>query len=179
MNPLILLTIIPDFLEGFKLLNENAIDAVVVDYRVGSYILAKNKLRNIKVSGEPIAFSYSSIAVKKGNTNLLAAINNALQTIKADGTYQKVLDNWKPTEVVFETREQITHRAYYVAIIVLLVLFLIAVIWTLTLRKELVKRNVAEGLLREQHSTLRSIINSANALIFSVDRQYRYTSFNL
>jgi PAS domain S-box-containing protein len=32
--------------------------------------------------------------------------------------------------------------------------------------------------LREQHSTLRGIIDSADALIFSVDQQYRYTSFN-
>jgi len=31
---------------------------------------------------------------------------------------------------------------------------------------------------REQYSTLRGIIDSANALIFSVDGQYRYTSFN-
>ena len=32
--------------------------------------------------------------------------------------------------------------------------------------------------MREQYSTLHGIINSANALIFSIDRDYRYTSFN-
>ena len=32
--------------------------------------------------------------------------------------------------------------------------------------------------LKEQFSTLRSIIDSTNTLIFSVDRQYHYTSFN-
>ena len=36
----------------------------------------------------------------------------------------------------------------------------------------------AKAALKEQYSTLRGIIDSANALIFSVDRQYRYTSFN-
>lgn len=36
----------------------------------------------------------------------------------------------------------------------------------------------AEAALKAQYSTLRGIIDSANALIFSVDRQYRYTSFN-
>ncbi len=176
--PAVRLTIIPDFLAGFKLLNAGAIDAVVVDYRVGSYVIAKNKLRDIRVSGEPVAFSYSAIAVREGNTQLLAAINSALKTIKADGNYQKVIDNWKPKEVVFETREQMTHRTYYLTILVLLVLVLIAAIWTLTLRKELVKRRAAEERLRQQYSTSRGIINSANALIFSVDRQYRYTSFN-
>ena len=40
------------------------------------------------------------------------------------------------------------------------------------------ERKRAEEALKDQYSTLRSIIDSANALIFSVDRQYRYTSFN-
>jgi PAS domain S-box-containing protein len=43
---------------------------------------------------------------------------------------------------------------------------------------DITERKRAEEALREQYSTLRSIIESANALIFSVDRQYRYTSFN-
>jgi two-component system NtrC family sensor kinase len=53
------------------------------------------------------------------------------------------------------------------------------------LQQEIVERRQAEETLREseerlrrQHSTLRSIIDSAEAPIFSLDRQYRYTSFN-
>lgn len=176
--PQIQLTIITSFLEGFKLLNENTIDAIVVDYRIGSYILAENNIRNIKVTGEPIAFSYSSFAVKKGNTKLLNAINNALQIIKADGTYQHIVDKWKPKEVVFYTQEQIAQTIYNVTISILFVLFLIALIWMVTLKKELTKRKTAEEELRKQYFTLRSIINSANALIFSIDRQYCYTSYN-
>ncbi|MDA8429748.1 MAG: transporter substrate-binding domain-containing protein [Geobacteraceae bacterium] len=177
-NPHIALTIIPDFLEGFKLLNQGTVDAVVVDYRVGSYVIAENKLRNIKVSGEPIAFSYSAFAVKKGNTQLLDAINDALLTMKADGTYQKILNRWKPKEVIFQTREQIRQRYYSVTILILLILFLIAALWMLTLKKELIKRKAAEEKLREQYSTLSSIINSANATIYSLERTYNYTSFN-
>lgn len=43
---------------------------------------------------------------------------------------------------------------------------------------DIAERKRAEEALKGQYSTLRGIINSANALIFSVDRQYRYTSFN-
>ena len=150
----------------------------MVDYRVGSYVLAENNIKNIKVTGDPVAFSYSSFAVKKGNTKLLNEINNALQIIKSDGTYQKIIDKWKPTEAVFETQAQISERNYREIILILLILFLIAVIWTVTVKKELTKRKAAEENLKEQYSTLYGIINSANALIFSVDRQYRYTSFN-
>ncbi|WP_279587711.1 GAF domain-containing protein [Rhodoferax ferrireducens] len=177
-DPQILLTIIPNFIEGFKQLNAATVDAVVVDYRVGSYIIAENKIQNIRVTGEPVAFSYSSIAVKKGNEKLLSAINNGLKSIKADGSYQTVINNWKPKEVVFQTREQITQRIYYVSVITLFILFLIAATWTMTLKKQLLRRKAAEERLGEQYSTLSSIINSANALIFSLDRQYRYTSFN-
>jgi PAS domain S-box-containing protein len=177
-NPLIHLTIIPNFLEGFRLLNQGSIDAVVVDYRVGSYVIAENKLRNITVSGEPVAFSYSALAVRKGNAKLLDEINGALRTVKADGTYQKILDDWKPKEVVFQTREQITRQIYYAAILVLALLLLVTAIWMLALRKELGRRRAAEERLRDQYSTLRSIIDSADALIFSIDRQCAYTSFN-
>ncbi|MDP3479250.1 MAG: PAS domain-containing protein, partial [Desulfoprunum sp.] len=120
-----------------------------------------------------------SIAVKKGNSDLLTEINTALRIIKADGTYQKILDNWKPKEALFYSREQITNMILTAAIFALLILILIAVLWMVTLKKELTQKKAAEEKLREQYSTLRSIIDSANALIFSVDRQYRYTSFNL
>ncbi|MFA5269579.1 MAG: PAS domain S-box protein [Methanoregula sp.] len=177
-DPQILLTTIPNFPEGFRQLSEGSLDAVVVDYRVGSYVLAKNNIQNIKVTGDPVAFSYSSFAVKKGNTKLLNEINTALQIIKADGTYQKIIDKWKPTEVVFETQEQITERNYLYIILFFLVLFLIAGIWMVTIKKDLTRRKAAEEKLKEQYSTLRGIIDSTDALIFSVDRQYRYTSFN-
>ncbi|MHB8136434.1 MAG: PAS domain S-box protein, partial [Anaerolineaceae bacterium] len=174
----ILLTIIPNFVEGFKQINDGSLDAIVVDYRVGSYIIAENNIRNIKVTGSPIATSNSSIAVKKGNTELLNEINNALQIIKSDGTYQKILDKWKPTEVVFLTQEQITKRVYQVTLLIVFILFLITIAWVLASRKEIARRKASEEKVKEQYFTLRSIIDRENALIFSVDRNYLYTSFN-
>ncbi|HLP15377.1 MAG TPA: transporter substrate-binding domain-containing protein [Bacteroidota bacterium] len=177
-NPDIQLVIIPNFLDGFTMLKEGTLDAVVVDYRVGSYVLGKHGIRDIKVSGEPIAFSYSSFAVKKGNAELLNAINTALRTIKADGTYQNILDKWKPTEGFFQTQEQITRQRYRIAIFILLLLFITTILWIVMMRRELSKRKIAEANAVKEQSTLRGIIESANALIFSVDRRYCYTSFN-
>ena len=44
--------------------------------------------------------------------------------------------------------------------------------------RDITERKQVEKILQEQYSTLHSILESANALIFSVDREYRYTSFN-
>jgi len=168
-DPRIPLTIIPNFSDGFKLLNAGAIDAVVVDYRVGSYVIAENKLRNIRIAGDPIAYSYSAIAVRKGNAKLLAAINQALKIIKSDGTYRKILDKWKPTEVVFQTREQITQKIYYVTTGILLILFLIVTLWTVTLRRELSRRKAAEASLRESEQSYRLVFESSPVSIWEED----------
>jgi PAS domain S-box-containing protein len=170
-DPLVQLTIIPNFLEGFKLLNEAILDAVVVDYRVGSYVLAENRIRNIKVTGEPIAFSSSSFAVKKGNENLLTEINNALRIIKVDGTYQGILDKWKPKEGIFYSREQITRLILSAAVLVLLILFLITVTWMVTLKKELTQKKAAEESLRRMNRELRAISSCNQVLIRSEDEQ--------
>ena len=44
--------------------------------------------------------------------------------------------------------------------------------------KNRAEQRQTEVALKEQYSTLRSIIDSTDSLIFSLDRQYRYTSFN-
>jgi two-component system, cell cycle sensor histidine kinase and response regulator CckA len=177
-DPQIKLSVIPSFPDGFRAINAGSIDAVVVDYRVGSYVLATNGINGIKVAGDPISSSYSSIAVKKGNAALLNEINDALRLIKADGTYQRTIDAWAATEGVFETQGQIDETFYHTIIVVLVILLLIAVIWLVTINRQMRKRRAAEVRQREQYSTLRGIIDGVPALVFSVDRQYRYTSFN-
>ncbi|TIV03679.1 MAG: transporter substrate-binding domain-containing protein, partial [Mesorhizobium sp.] len=37
---------------------------------------------------------YSGVIVRKGDPELVAAINQALADIKADGTYQKIADTY-------------------------------------------------------------------------------------
>lgn len=167
--PEIRLDIIPNFLEGFKRIKDGAIDAVVVDFRVGSYIVAENKLRNIKAVGKPIAYSYSAIAVKKGNSELLASINRGLSRIKADGTYDEIIKKWRPAEVVFATREQIARMKYTALVVVLLTLLLIAAVWTFTVKKELSKRRAAEEKLVSEENRYRALFEDSPISLWEED----------
>ncbi len=162
-EPEIKLEIITNFLDGFKKLSALEIDAVVVDYRVGSYVLAENRIRGIKVTGEPVASSYSSIAVKKGNAHLLSEINNALMAIKADGTYKNIIKHWAPKEGVFQTREQITRSIYIASISVLLMLVAISIAWAFALRRSLTKQRCAEEALRRYKDHLEETVQQRTA----------------
>jgi len=166
-DPEIPLTVIPGFPEGFRMLKAGTIDAVVVDYRVGSYVLAANHINNIKVVGDPVASSYSSIAVRKGDTALLTEINGALRTIKADGTYQRILDSWAPTVGVFETQAQIDQRVFYGVSITLLALLVTTAVWAAIIRIQVRRKREAEEALQESEEIYRSLVAAmAEGVVF-------------
>jgi cystine transport system substrate-binding protein len=49
---------------------------------------------NVKIAAEQEGADYSGIIIRKGEPELLEAINKALADIKADGTYQKISDKY-------------------------------------------------------------------------------------
>lgn len=143
-NPLINLVSVPTLPEAFKMLEEGSLDVVIADEWVGSYILSDNKTSDVVIVGEPIAKLNSAIAVKKGNTELLAAINQGLSEIKADGTYQQILDKWQTKEVVFLTQDQIRMNQYETWFFVLVLLLGVSVIWWILLLRQLAKTKKGE-----------------------------------
>ncbi len=177
-DSMINLVTIPDFLAGFRMLAGRELDAVVVDRIVGVSILAENRIKDIRVAPEPVAFSDSAIAVRKGNIELLAAINRGLREIKRDGTYENIFKVWERKDVLYLTHEEIRLRILGIAAGALSLLVLVAMLWTITLKRELKKRKLTEQRLKDQYSTLRGIVESVDAIMFSVDPQYCYTSYN-
>ena len=138
-NPQIIVEIIPDFVQGFRMLNMGAVDAVVADRWVGSFVLATNNIHNVKLIKGSIIRSYSAIAVKKGNTLLLQEINSGLADIRRDGTFDRIIKSWQPTEVVFKTQEQLRQQILLIAvvssalIVAMVAVFLLA--WQIRRRK--------------------------------------------
>lgn len=99
--------VFPNWSNAFEKLNAGEIDAVFVDRWVGEYELYQHKFKNITLIDPPVVTLESRIAVKKGNTALLAQINEGLRRIDRDGTRQSILKKWQSKEVVYLTRESI------------------------------------------------------------------------
>jgi polar amino acid transport system substrate-binding protein len=76
---------------ALKELESGGVDAVVADNGVVINYVANNVGTKFRTVNDPaFAPEQYGIAVKKGNSELLAKINKALAEIKADGTYEKV-----------------------------------------------------------------------------------------
>ena len=173
-DPQIITKIIPDFVQGFKMLEAGTLDAVVSDRWVGSYIIAENSIRGVKLIEEPISRSNSAIAVRKGNKDLLRDINTALTDIRSDGTYERIIKSWRSKEVVFKTREQLQQQAWLIAFIsVVLIITLLGIV---VLVREIGRRKRIEDTVRESEERLRFALETIHTGAWDLDL-VRHTAF--
>ncbi|OAA91102.1 HD domain-containing phosphohydrolase [Clostridium ljungdahlii] len=124
--------------EALKLVSMNKYDYAVVSTIIGHYFMKKDKISNIKGNGLVINPDDYCIAVKKGNEDLLFALNGGLQVLKATGKYDEIYNKWLGVyeektfyQTVIEYRSLIMASA---ASILLLLL------WNITLKKRVAVR---------------------------------------
>ena len=80
-------------------LKNRAIDAVVLDELPAQEIVKKNP--SLKIIRDPYFAENKeeyAIAVKKGNEELLNAINNTIETMKKNGEYEKLVKTFMPAD---------------------------------------------------------------------------------
>ena len=72
------------------------IDACVCDSIIASdFVLANENYKGmLRTAGEPFTSEEIAIAIKKGNTELLNLINEGLEAMKADGSYDELKAKW-------------------------------------------------------------------------------------
>lgn len=153
--PQIKIKTIDNWKVGFELINSEEIDAIIVDRWVGEYVLAINRIKGIAVVDKAVESIYSSIAVKKGNKQLLAKINMGLEKIREDGSMQKVLEKWSIKETVYLTKSQYNFFIALVIAAMLIALLLLAVLFYMYRTKKINKE--LQNAINEI-KTLRGII---------------------
>ena len=79
--------------EAFSALKSNQAEAIVIDEAVGLYYAGLDQ-KTFQVSGEAMKPEPIGIAVKKTDTKLLKALEAAMKTIKANGTFATIYKQW-------------------------------------------------------------------------------------
>lgn len=79
--------------EAMSALKEGEVEGAIVTKEVGSYLAHQIDLQ-YRLVFEVEAGSPSTVGLKKGNTALQAEINRVLAAIKADGTYDRIYNEW-------------------------------------------------------------------------------------
>jgi cystine transport system substrate-binding protein len=74
------------------------IDAVIND-RLVAAALVKQYQGKLAVAGVPFSPQSQGIALRKGNPELLAALNKAIDDLRADGSLAKISDKWFGADV--------------------------------------------------------------------------------
>ncbi|WJH32024.1 transporter substrate-binding domain-containing protein [Paenibacillus sp. CC-CFT742] len=82
-----------DVISSLKDLNAGRIDATINNLYALKPIVDANGF-DIKAVGEAIKSDQAGIAVRKNNPELVAALNEALQGMKDDGTYNTIFKKW-------------------------------------------------------------------------------------
>ena len=125
---------------ALRLLASGKHDYAVVANLPGQYLGKKLQLSNLVMSGTPIKSFRYCYAVKKGNAELLALLNEGLSILKNTGRHQEIYDKWFG---VYEPRTISWKLIIKTSLVIILPLVLIlagVVYWNRSLKREVAIR---------------------------------------
>ena len=100
---------VPSQEDAILLLSRGEVLAAFCNEQAAAYFAVKNQITNLKKIGEPIEAGPRAIAVREGNTQLLSAINEALDTVMRT-EYDEIYQRWFGTDIYSEHQTAVTYR---------------------------------------------------------------------
>lgn len=113
-----------DMSEAFDNLKNNQVDAVLGNKLTAQYMIQKGRLvEDVKIIGGEINYTSYGMAFKKGNKELVEEFNKALESLKKNGTYNKIYEKWFGKEIkpVFDELLRVTYFISFFMIFILIV----------------------------------------------------------
>lgn len=169
--------IVESWTEGFQKILSGEIDALIVDRWVGEYVIALNQFQGISETPTVVDTLVAHIAVRKNLPELMGEVNDALKSMKEDGSFDRIPARWKDQEIIYISRQQQQYLEYLqIALWVMAGLFLIALFLAaklifankqLSLDRALLETRVQERTkelqsLAEREADLRAEADKAN-----------------
>ncbi len=129
-------------MEAIDALLNGEVEAFMGNRLTGIYYIQKKGFAGeVKIVGEPMYVTKYSSAVKKGNNELLKLLNEGIDAIKKNGTYDKIYKKWFG-EDIWEPSKEVKNLLYISLFVILIALIIIGIItyWNKRLREEVESR---------------------------------------
>jgi PAS domain S-box-containing protein len=165
--------------DGLEQLTDGRVDVFAADRWVAAYAIQKHNIRGVKIAGAPFASFPAAIAFRKGNPRLVGEFNRAIEELQRNGTIGRILDTWRPQEMVFLTQGRVHEIVIAAVSVFLLLIAAFMAVWIVSLKKQIHERKRTEESLRLSEDRLRATIeNTPNVAVQWYDEQGRVQFWN-
>ena len=148
-------------LEALTLLNEGHHDAAIVGNFQGSHLIKQHGLNNVSLQTSNIDPKNYGMAVRKGETELLALLNSGLFQLKASGEYDELYKKWFAVYEQQQAWER--YRPFAIGILAFVVMLTLFII---LLRLQVAK---ARRGLQDSESRYVNVFQNSHAVMMLVD----------
>ncbi|MBN8223118.1 MAG: transporter substrate-binding domain-containing protein, partial [Spirochaetes bacterium] len=148
-----------DPFEAMRLLASGKHDCVITTQVGGRYALQKLGLTGIISTGQPILASNVAFAVRKGNAEILRWLNDGIDKVRADGTYEELYQKWfGEAQQLRKVELQKLQRIFFAALAVLVVIIAVGLLWVKMLRRAVAAKTYELQYLAD-HDSLTGVYN--------------------
>ncbi|MBL0712164.1 MAG: transporter substrate-binding domain-containing protein, partial [Desulfosarcina sp.] len=160
--------------EALRLLAEGRYDCAVLIRLHGLDLLSKLGITNIQTVGPPVLTQKMGFAVRAGNADLLAQLNEGLYLLQSSGEYDEIYRRWFSVYEERVLRDRLLTTAKLI-LLPLLMLLLAGALWIWSLNRSVGRKTEA---LHRHRQTLAQIIEHLPIPTLVVDGKGQVTHWN-
>ncbi len=165
---------VDDPAEALRMLADGRYDCAVLVRLHGLDLIRQLGITNVKTVGPPVLTQKMGFAVRAGNTDLLAQLNEGLSLLQRSGEFDDIYRRWFSVYEERALRDRILSAARLV-LIPLLLLLAAGAVWIWTLNRSVARKTAA---LRHNRQTLAQILEHLPIPTLVADRQGEITHWN-
>jgi two-component system, sensor histidine kinase and response regulator len=164
--------------EALSMIELGLADYVLAPNQLGLREIELNRYQNIEIKGPSIIPSIYTMAVAKGNTELLTILNEGIAELRRSGKLIEILDKWR-TYGNEDSKYKNLARNIGIVFIIAIALLILSMIWVWSLRLQIKNKvehlNIKNHELQKSEEKFRVITENSSDIIWHLDANFNLT----